>query len=68
VRDQQWDVSVPLAKRRELDRQDLEAVEEVFPELPRLDPLLEISVRRGEQADVHVDGVLTPDTTDLSVF
>src|SRR5688572_11388881 len=51
-----WDVFSPLAQRRQLDRNDVEPVEQVLPEFSFLNRLLEVAVARRD--DAHVD-VLT---------
>ena len=48
----QWDVLAPLAQRRHVDRDDVQPVEEVLPERARPDALLQILVRRGDDAAV----------------
>ena len=48
----QRDVARPLAQRRQLDREDLQTVEEIGAELPRRDHRGEIPVRRRDQPDV----------------
>ena len=42
------------AKRRQFDRERIEAMEQVLPELPRFDELGERAVGRGH--DLHIDG------------
>ena len=44
-----------IAQRREVDRHDVEPIEEILAEAPRLDLGLEIAVGRGD--DAHVDAV-----------
>lgn len=44
------DVLAALRERREPDRQDVEPVEEVLPERPRLDGRLQVDVRRRDHA------------------
>ena len=53
VLDEQRDVLAPLAQRRQRDRDDVDAVEEILAERSRLDRLGEIAVRGGD--DAHVD-------------
>src|SRR4030067_1547525 len=42
-----------ISKRRHVDSDDLQAVEQVFSELAVLDQLFELLVSRGDQPDVH---------------
>src|SRR5690606_37338878 len=64
VADQHRDVLPPLPERRDVDRDDVEAEEEVFAEAPPLDLALQVLVRRGDDADVHADRPLAADTGD----
>ena len=54
--DEEGNVLPPLPERRQLDRHDLEAVEEIFTKLTRSNALAQIAVRRGD--DSNVDGPL----------
>src|SRR5438874_24046 len=51
---EQHQIVSPLHERREADRDDREAIVEVFAEAPQLDRLLEIAV--GGRDEAHVDG------------
>ena len=53
VVDEQRDVFAPLAQRRQRDRDDVDAVEEVLAERAVADRLGEVAVGRGD--DAHVD-------------
>src|ERR687892_202905 len=46
------DVALSGTKRRNVDGNDIQAIEEVFPELPFLHHLLERSMRGRDEADV----------------
>src|SRR5260370_277702 len=52
---QRLDVLGSLPQRRDLDREDVQAVVEVVAEPLLLDHLDEVAVRRGDQADVDLD-------------
>ena len=58
-------VGAALPQRRDVHRDHVEAVEQVFAELALLDLRLEVLVRRGEDADVHRDRVRAADPLDL---
>src|SRR4030095_13478792 len=47
------DVVLAISKRRRLHRHDIEAIVQVFANLPRLDHRRQVTVRGGDQADVH---------------
>src|SRR6185503_7924947 len=55
------DVSVPIAQRRQDDREHVEAVEEVFAELPVLDGLLRRAIARRDHAHVDRDRLVAAD-------
>ncbi len=54
------------AQRRQLDSDDVEAVEQIFAEDAALDALLEILVRRGDHAHVHLHGRLAANAVELA--
>src|SRR5690606_31976939 len=62
---QKRDVLPPLAKRRQLDREDVEPDVEVFAEEPRLDLLLEIPIGGADDPHVHRDLGLTAEAAEL---
>ena len=68
VGDEDGDVLDPFAERRHVDGDDVQAVEELLAELPLGDPLLEVQVRRGDDADVHGDLVGPADPPDLPLL
>ena len=53
--DEQRDVVLAIAQRRQLDRDHVEAVEEILAELPFLHHLPQVDVGRGDDADVDLD-------------
>ena len=59
--DQQGDVFLAVAQRRDEEGDDVEAVEEVFAEVAAGDLFLEVLVGSGDDADVDVDGVAGAD-------
>ena len=58
---QRRDIFFSLAESGDLDRNDVEPVEEVLAEAPGADLLLEVLVRGGDDADVHADRFLAAD-------
>src|SRR5690606_2786306 len=46
----------PLMQRRKADRNDVEAIEEVFAEEAEIDELPEIAIGGGDDADIGLDG------------
>ena len=65
VPDQQRDVVGALAQRRQLDREHVQPVEEVAPEPPLGDLLLQVAVGGRDQAhvDAHASGCRRPART-----
>src|SRR5438270_8113570 len=55
------DVAAARAKRRHLQRQHIQSIEEIFAEVARLHLRFEILVRRGDHAHIHFDGLLAAD-------
>ncbi len=67
VVDQDRDVGAAVAQRRDDEMNDVETVEQVFAELPLADPLAEVAVGRGDDADVQLDrGVVGADFLQLA--
>src|SRR5690554_4449062 len=56
MRKEQRDVLGALSQRRKLDVDDVQAVVEIFAQPSFADLLLEVSIGRGDEADVHADG------------
>ena len=61
VLDQARDVPFALAQRRDVDRHDVEAVQQVFAEPALADLLVEALVGRGDDPHVDVDRLARPD-------
>jgi hypothetical protein len=57
-----------LAKRRNVNRNDVEAVVEVLAEVPLLDLSLQLLVRGGHDPDVHRDPLRSSDGADHAVL
>ena len=53
--DELWDVAGPLTQRGKGDRHDVEAIIQIGAEPPLLDLVLEIAIRGGNDADIHMD-------------
>src|SRR5690606_34770065 len=62
------DVVAPLAERRDVERDDVEAVVQVAPEGALAHLVLEVAVRRGDDADVDGDGLRRADGHDLALL
>ena len=65
VADQRRDVVAPLAQRRHVDRDDVEAVEQVLAERALVDLLFEVLVGRGDHAHVHLDDAVAAEPLEL---
>src|SRR5207249_7322499 len=65
---QERDVRPPLAQRRQIDVEDVEAVEEVVPEAAQGDLLLQGLVGRGDDAHVHLDRLRAADAEEGTVL
>src|SRR5690606_20805372 len=68
VLDEQRDVAGPLAQRWDLQRDDVQAVVQVLAEVPALDLLLEIAVRRRDQPDVYLERLDATDPLELALL
>ena len=66
--DQQRDVVAPLAQRRELDADDLEAMIKVLAELPLGDGVGQVAVGGRDQTDVDLDRLVGAHADDLAAF
>ncbi len=55
---QQRDIFDPLAQRRQVNRDDAQAIEQVFAKGPGLDGFPQIAVAAGNDADVQLDAFL----------
>src|SRR5581483_11077732 len=68
VRHEHGHVLGALAEGRDLDREDVESVEEVGAEAALLDHALERAVRRGDDAHVDGDFALATDALELALL
>ena len=68
VPDEQLDVTCTVAKRRELDPSDGEAVKEVVAEFALRDRPIEIAPGRGDDAHVDLDDRAPADTAQLALL
>src|SRR6185503_3671303 len=64
VVDQERDVLTAVAERRDVDRDDVQPVVQVFPELLLLDQLLEGPIGRRDDADVDLDILRAADAAE----
>src|SRR5581483_5450925 len=62
------DLLAALAQRRQRDADDVQAEEEILAEFAVDDALLEILVRRGDDADVDAHVVLAAEARELAVL
>ena len=65
---EQRNVVAPLAQRRQLHRDDVQAVEQILAERALGDHLREIGVRRGDDADVDLDRLRVADALELALL
>ena len=65
---QRRDVLAPLAQRRQQDRHDVQAVEQVFAELPVVGELLQAALRSGDDPHVDRDRLRPADAFDRPVL
>ena len=68
VGDQERQVLDALAQRGQVDRDDVEPVVEVLPEVALLDQLLEAAVGRGDQAYVYPQGLHAADALEFRLL
>ena len=61
-------VLAPLPKRLQVNRNHVQPIEEVLSEVALLDALLEVAVRRRDDADVQVPARGGADAADLAVL
>src|SRR5207244_7984258 len=59
--DQQTNILASFPQRRNVDANHVEAVKQVFPELPGGHGLLQGLVGSGDNADIDLDRLVTPD-------
>jgi len=68
VIEQGRDVLLALPQGRDVDRHDVEPVEEILPEAALPDVLLEVAVGGGHEPDVHLDRLDAADALELVVL
>src|SRR5262245_3485952 len=66
--DQLGDVASPIAQRRDVDTDDIQPEEEVFPEATAAHGRFEVLVRRRHDPDVDVDGLATTNARELALL
>src|SRR6266508_582524 len=67
-RGQQWDILRPLPEGRELNRNDVQPVEEVLSQDAVGDRLGDVAVRGGDQSYVDLDVAGVADAADLPLL
>src|SRR6266850_1720922 len=65
---EQWNVTTPIPKRRDLNRKDIEPVEQVCAEATVPDGCREVLVRRREHADVDEYRLVSTDAFEFSLL
>ena len=65
---QEFQVVSPFAQRGKGQGEDVQTEEEVFPELSLLHPEAQITVRHGDEADIHRNGLQPPYPIDLPLL
>ena len=65
---EQRDVARPLAQRRDVDLDHVQAVEEVLAEAALLELLLEVAVGGGHDAHVHLEGLVAAHALELALL
>ncbi|MGB8958488.1 MAG: hypothetical protein WCC00_05705 [Candidatus Aminicenantales bacterium] len=66
--DEKRDVLLPLAQGRRIERDDVQAEEEVLPEPPLLDLLPQVLVGRGDDPDVDLGDLARADLLDFTLL
>jgi hypothetical protein len=65
---EQSNITTPITKRRDLNRNDIETVEQVCAEDPVPDSCGEVSVRRRQHSDIDDDRRVSPHTFELPLL
>ena len=65
---EQQDVGLPLAQRRDEDREDVQAVEQVLAERAGGNRVFEVLVGRGDQPDVDLDRLDAAEPLELALL
>ena len=66
--DEQRDVVLAIAQRRQLDRDDVQPVEQILAEPPVLHHLPQVDVGRGDDADVDLDRLHAAEAHELALL
>src|SRR6516165_6544598 len=66
--DERWDVSCPLAQRRQADRRYIDAVVQVLPKQALPNQLPQIVVGRGDDPDIGADRYAAADGRELALL
>jgi hypothetical protein len=59
---QQRDIILALAQCRQMNRKYVESIVEVWPVVPRFRKLLEMTIRRRDHPDIHLECLCAPDS------
>ncbi len=68
VVDEARNVLAPIAQGRQMDREDVQPVIEIFAELPLGDHRLEVAVGRRHDAHVDLEGLVAADALELALL
>src|SRR5262245_11310053 len=66
--DQQRNVLTPLTKRWQVDRNDIQAIVEVFPERAFLHHLFEVRTGRRNNSDINLDCAVPTDSFEFTLL
>ncbi len=66
--DEPGNILAAIPQRREIDRNDVQAIKKIFPEISLRDLFLKIDVGGGDDADVNLDGVRVTDALELALL
>src|SRR5205085_12609325 len=65
---QQWNILASLPERRHGERDDVEAIVEVWTECALTDGFFEVSVGRANQSDINLERACAADALELSLL
>ena len=68
VFNEQFDILITLTKRRKVDRDNVETIEEILSELSFFDHLFEVAVGRRNEAGVHRDRLRSTQALDAPLL
>ena len=63
---EEWNILTALPEGGQIQRNDVDAVVEVFAELPLANEVFEVLVRRCDDTHIHLDGLYATDSGELS--